>query len=228
VASRLKWRQPKSSDSSGISSFLCAQRKSRKSKFAWIRTRLTDACLSYEPGHFRICTEENVYRLLRWDVHIRRRLRAILVRQKQRPRSLSRHLQERGVSRRGAAQAAYCRRGAWCQANPNGMTTAYPNAWFPERLVSLASTWEARSERPATGHGQHRPTRRRRFRPFIRHQVGNRFRRSASTFRMSAGSGLVNASCSPLTGCTKPRSAAWSITRGTRDSSFAPPRRVWQ
>ena len=30
-------------------------------------------------GYFRICTEENVYRLLRWDAHIRRRLRAILV-----------------------------------------------------------------------------------------------------------------------------------------------------
>jgi hypothetical protein len=35
----LKWRQPKSSDSSGISSFLCAQRGSRKSKFAWIGAR---------------------------------------------------------------------------------------------------------------------------------------------------------------------------------------------
>ncbi|MEX0688859.1 MAG: group II intron maturase-specific domain-containing protein [Pirellulales bacterium] len=48
-------------------------------------------------GYFRICTEENVYRLLRWDGHIRRRLRAILVRQKKRPRHLCRHLQQRGA-----------------------------------------------------------------------------------------------------------------------------------
>ena len=105
-------------------------------------------------GYFRICTEENVYRLLRWDAHIRRRLRAILVQQKKRPRHLSRHLQQRGVSLRGATQAAYCRRGTWYQANTYGMTAAYPNAWFHERLVSLASTWEALNPRPQLASGQ--------------------------------------------------------------------------
>ena len=105
-------------------------------------------------GYFRICTEENTHRLSRWDAHIRRRLRAILVRQKKRPRYLSRHLQQRGVSRRGATQAAYCRRGAWYQANTYGMTTAYPNAWFHERLVSLVSTWEALTPRPQLASGQ--------------------------------------------------------------------------
>jgi RNA-directed DNA polymerase len=105
-------------------------------------------------GYFRICTEENTHRLSRWDAHIRRRLRAILVRQKKRPRYLSRHLQQRGVSRRGATQAAYCRRGTWYQANTYGMTTAYPNAWFHERLVSLVSTWEALTPRPQLASGQ--------------------------------------------------------------------------
>ncbi len=105
-------------------------------------------------GYFRICTEENVYRLLRWDAHIRRRLRAILVQQKKRPRHLSRHLQQRGVSLRGATQAAYCRRGTWYQANTYGMTAAYPNAWFHERLVSLASTWEVLNPRPQLASGQ--------------------------------------------------------------------------
>jgi RNA-directed DNA polymerase len=105
-------------------------------------------------GYFRICTEENTHRLLRWDAHIRRRLRAILVQQKKRPRHLSRHLQQRGVSRRGATQAAYCRRGGWYQANTYGMTAAYPNAWFHERLVSLASTWDELNPRPKLASGQ--------------------------------------------------------------------------
>ena len=105
-------------------------------------------------GYFRICTEENTHRLLRWDAHIRRRLRAILVQQKKRPRHLSRHLQQRGVSRRGATQAAYCRRGVWYQANTYGMTVAYPNAWFHERLVSLASTWDELNPRPQLASGQ--------------------------------------------------------------------------
>ena len=105
-------------------------------------------------GYFRICTEENTHRLLRWDAHIRRRLRAILVQQKKRPRHLSRHLQQRGVSRRGATQAAYCQRGAWYQANTYGMTVAYPNAWFHERLVSIVSTWEALNPRPKLASGQ--------------------------------------------------------------------------
>lgn len=94
-----------------------------------------------------------MYRLLRWDAHIRRRLRAILVQQK-RPRHLSRHLQQRGVSLRGATQASYCRRGAWYQANTYGRTAAYPNARFHERLVSLASTWEALNPRPQLASGQ--------------------------------------------------------------------------
>jgi RNA-directed DNA polymerase len=105
-------------------------------------------------GYFRFCTKENVYRLLRWDAHIRRRLRAILVQQKKRPLHLSRHLQQRGVSLRGATQAAYRRRGAWYQPNTYGMTAAYPNAWFHERLVSLASTWEALNPRPQLASGQ--------------------------------------------------------------------------
>ncbi len=105
-------------------------------------------------GFFRICTSENVYRLHVWDAHIRRRLRAILVRQKKRPRHLYRHLQHRGASARGAARTAYCRRGVWYRSNTPGMTVAYPNAWFHERLVSLVSTWEKLNPRPALASGQ--------------------------------------------------------------------------
>ena len=105
-------------------------------------------------SYFRICTEENVHRLHVWDAHIRRRLRAILVRQKKRPRHLFRHLQERGASVRGAAHSAYCRRGVWYRSNSVGMTVAYRNAWFHERLVSLESTWESLNPRPKPASGQ--------------------------------------------------------------------------
>ncbi len=105
-------------------------------------------------GYFRICTEENVYRLHVWDAHIRRRLRAILVRQKKRPRHLSRHLQHRGASTRAATHTAWCRRGTWYRSNTPGMTVPYRNAWFHERLVSLASTWEELNPRPKLASGQ--------------------------------------------------------------------------
>lgn len=105
-------------------------------------------------GYFRICTEENVYRLHVWDAHIRRRLRAILVRQKKRPRHLYRHLQHRGASVRGATNTAWCRRGVWYRSNTPGMTVAYRNAWFHQRLVSLATTWEKLNPRPKLASGQ--------------------------------------------------------------------------
>lgn len=105
-------------------------------------------------SYFRICTEENVYRLHVWDAHIRRRLRAILIRQKKRPRHLYRHLQHRGASVRAATHTAYSRRGVWYRSNTSGMTSAYRNAWFHERLVSLATTWEKLNPRPTLASGQ--------------------------------------------------------------------------
>ena len=105
-------------------------------------------------GYFRICTEENIYRLHAWDAHIRRRVRAILVRQKKRHRHLYRHLRHRGASVRGATHAAFCRRGVWYRSNTSGMTAAYRNAWFHERLVSLATTWEKLNPRPTLASGQ--------------------------------------------------------------------------
>lgn len=92
-------------------------------------------------GYFRLCTEKGASLFQRFDAHIRRRVRAILVRQKKRPRYLYQHLRKCGISNGMAAQAAYCRRGPWYQSNTIGMTRAYPNKWFAERLVSLWSTW---------------------------------------------------------------------------------------
>jgi group II intron reverse transcriptase/maturase len=59
-------------------------------------------------SHFRLCTPEAVPVLGALDAHIRRRVRAIIVRQKKRPRFLFRHLAAKGVSPRAAASCAYC------------------------------------------------------------------------------------------------------------------------
>lgn len=92
-------------------------------------------------GYFRICTEEGAALFARFDAHIRRRIRAIVVHQKKRPRHLFRHLLHHGVPRGEAVATAFGQRGIWRRSNMRGMTRAYPNAWFHERLVSLASTW---------------------------------------------------------------------------------------
>ena len=62
-------------------------------------------------GYFRLCTEEGISSFEGYDAHIRRRIRALIVRQKKRPRHLYRHLRERGVPEGAAAKTAFQRRG---------------------------------------------------------------------------------------------------------------------
>jgi len=94
-------------------------------------------------AYYRLCTPDAVKRLGVIDAHIRRRIRAIIVRQKKRPRFLLRHLLAKGASRKAAAGAAYCGRGAWHRSNRPGLTRAYPPSWFTGRFVSLKTRWEA-------------------------------------------------------------------------------------
>jgi RNA-directed DNA polymerase len=91
--------------------------------------------------HFRLCTSEAVEDLRVTDAHIRRRIRAIIVRHRKRDRFLYRHLLGKGVSRKAAAGCAYCSKGAWVKSNRPAMTRAYPPAWFTGRLVSLKARW---------------------------------------------------------------------------------------
>lgn len=93
-------------------------------------------------GYFRICTSEGAKLFWRFDAHIRRRLRAIIVHRQKRPRYLYRHLIRRGVRKQTAAGSAYRRCGLWRRSNLPGITQAYPNAWFEGRLVSLWSEWK--------------------------------------------------------------------------------------
>jgi RNA-directed DNA polymerase len=98
-------------------------------------SREANRCLQGWIGYFRIRTEEDVLLLHRFDAHIRRRLRAIIVRQKKRSRHLYRHLRRCDVSEGAAAQRAYCRRGVWYQSNTRGMTTAYGTLELNDKTV---------------------------------------------------------------------------------------------
>ncbi len=91
--------------------------------------------------HFRLCTSDAVEGLRVTDAHIRRRIRAIIVRHRKRSRFLFRHLLSKGVSRKAAAGCAYCGKGAWVKSNHGAMTRAYPPSWFTGRQVSLKARW---------------------------------------------------------------------------------------
>ena len=58
-------------------------------------------------ANFRICTEAGAEEFRRYDAHVRRRLRAIVICQKKRPRFLYRHFVRRGASPAQAAGVAY-------------------------------------------------------------------------------------------------------------------------
>ncbi|MGA1220907.1 MAG: group II intron reverse transcriptase/maturase [Ilumatobacteraceae bacterium] len=90
-------------------------------------------------GYFRLCTGTSSFDGM--DARIRRRLRAILVRQKKRPRHLFRHLIRRGISHGMAWKSAYGIRGHWKRSASFGIHKAYGNAWFAERLVNLRNRW---------------------------------------------------------------------------------------
>lgn len=91
--------------------------------------------------HFRLCTPEAAHGLGVIDAHIRRRVRAIIVRQKKRQRFLVRHLKSKGVSHSVATSCAYCGKGAWVKSNRPAMTRAYPPSWFAGRMASLQALW---------------------------------------------------------------------------------------
>ncbi len=101
-------------------------------------------------SHFRLCTPEAANGLGVIDAHVRRRVRAIIARQKKRQRFLFRHLKARGVSVKAAAGCAYCGKGAWVKSNRPAMTRAYPPSWFSGRMASLKALWQGLNSPPAS------------------------------------------------------------------------------
>ena len=92
-------------------------------------------------AYYRQCSEEAVRNWKKIDAHVQRRLRAIVIRQKKRPRYLYRHLLRRGVSDRKAAQTARSSRGVWHRSARKGMHLGYRIDRFTEHLVSLTTEW---------------------------------------------------------------------------------------
>ena len=97
-----------------------------------------------------VCTRAGAYRFFDFDKHIRRRLRALIIRQKRRPRHLHRHLKARGVRGAVAARCAFSQRGTWFRSFTPAMHQAYPNAWFEERVYTLWSEWQRKHPEPFT------------------------------------------------------------------------------
>ncbi len=101
-------------------------------------------------GYFRLCTKRGVRRFSQIDAHTRRRLRAIIVRQKgRRPRFLYRHLRKCGVPEGSARKAAYVCRGVWRRSCSYGIHRAYGNDWFAERLMVLWDRWQQDHAEPS-------------------------------------------------------------------------------
>jgi len=71
------------------------------------------------------------------EAHIRRRLRARIVRQQKKRRHLYRKLVQRGIKRHAAARCAYARCKWWYLSHMLAVERAYPNKWFIEYMGQL-------------------------------------------------------------------------------------------
>jgi len=95
---------------------------------------------------FKVCTESCVRTLQTLDAHIRRRLRAIVLRHWKRKRTMAKRLIKLGVKPKTAWRQMYKGRRSWwalshCAAVDRGLR----NAYFAERgLVSLNMQWQRR------------------------------------------------------------------------------------
>jgi group II intron reverse transcriptase/maturase len=95
-------------------------------------------------GHFRVCTQgiERVVGLT--DAHIRRRLRAIVLKHWKRRRTIARRLIRLGVKPRTAWRRVYAgRKSLWALSHDPAVDRGLRNAYFAERgLVSLVGEFE--------------------------------------------------------------------------------------
>jgi group II intron reverse transcriptase/maturase len=101
-------------------------------------------------GFFCVCSEAELRMLHNLDAHIRRRLRALLLRQWKRRRHIARRLIRLGVKPKTAWRNVYDgRKSIWALSHNLSVHQALRNAYFAERgLVSLEQQWrKLRTER---------------------------------------------------------------------------------
>lgn len=96
-------------------------------------------------GHFRVCTQGIEWVVQNADAHIRRRLRAIVLKHWKRKRTIARRLIRLGVKPRTAWRRVYAgRKSLWALSCDAAVHRGLRNAYFAERgLVSLVARFEA-------------------------------------------------------------------------------------
>lgn len=95
-------------------------------------------------GFFRICTQDELRTLSTLDAHIRRRLRAIVLKHWKRKRTIVKQLIKRKVTPKTAWGSIYKdKRSWWKLSHTPGVERALPNAYFAQQgLVFLTKKWE--------------------------------------------------------------------------------------
>jgi hypothetical protein len=103
-------------------------------------------------GFFWICTDAETRTITSLDAHIRRRLRALVLKHWKRRRSIAHRLIRLGVRPATAWRSIYQEhRSWWALSHTSGVDRGLRNAYFAERgLVSLLSEWQERRSRHAT------------------------------------------------------------------------------
>ena len=95
-------------------------------------------------GYFQLTEGGSLFRDL--DGWIRRRLRAVKLKQLRRPRAVGKFLEDRGVSSQTSWKTAMSGKGIWRLAHSPGVDRAMRNAWFEKLgLLSLRKLWEEMS-----------------------------------------------------------------------------------
>ena len=97
-------------------------------------------------GFFRICTAGAEWDFQRFDAHIRRRLRAIKLKQWKRKRTIARKLIQLGVRFKTAWRRVYAgRKSMWALSHDSAVHRGLRNAYFAERgLVTLVELFRAK------------------------------------------------------------------------------------
>jgi RNA-directed DNA polymerase len=103
-------------------------------------------------GFFRICSSEELQTLQTLDAHIRRRLRALVLKHWKRKRTMARRLIRLGVQPKTAWRGIYNgRKSLWALSHSAPADRGLRNAYFAERgLVSLAQQWRVLNPEPVT------------------------------------------------------------------------------
>jgi len=101
-------------------------------------------------GFFGIVSPSEEHVLDKRESHVRRRLRALQIRQWGKRRHIARHLQRLGISRRIAWRTVYeGRRSTWALSGHVVMNNAMRNVYFTARgLVSIVDKWLSRTRPP--------------------------------------------------------------------------------